>query len=131
MKPETLGERRHREAVECFLENGFVEMGETASQTIRTGSASSPVLGHGKSGGRISTIGGRLRLGVEGSNLRVTVGARTVCVYELQDNGRPPNYLATFNTAEIDVVRSWATGEVARMARDASDASVAPSQTMK
>lgn len=131
MKPETPSERRHREAVECFIENGFVEMGETASQTIRIGSASSPIVGHGKSGGTLSRIGGRLRLGIEGSGLRVTVGLRTTCVYEIQDGGRQPTYLATFNTSEIDVVRSWATGEIARMARETTGASSIPLQGRK
>lgn len=90
-------------ALAVLAEAGYVADGLTRSETFRDGSASSPLLGHGKSGGRLVTTGGRIRLALPGSPARATVGKVTTALYERGENGQPAGMrtLPTRDTAQL------------------------------
>jgi hypothetical protein len=81
-------------AVEALEEAGYVADGHTRSDTFRGGSAASPVLGHGASGGRIVTTGGRQRFARPGTDDKATVGRVTVALYERPEGGKPADMRA-------------------------------------
>lgn len=67
------------ETVTLLLQLGFLPAGATAQETVRIPTMKSPVLGG--HGGERRTLGGRARYSLPGTDLRVTVGPRTVNVY--------------------------------------------------
>lgn len=70
------------DCIAALEQAGFVDDGETRSETVRIGTTKSPILNRGKSGGEIRTFGGRKRLKLPGTQWKVTVGKRTVCFYK-------------------------------------------------
>lgn len=70
-------------AVAALVEAGFVPAGETRSSQVRVSTGRSPV--YGGMGGEARTFGGRSRFEKPGTAMRVTVGLRTVCFYEMLD----------------------------------------------
>jgi hypothetical protein len=97
----TKGETDVAAAIEALVEAGYEPDGQTRSESVRTGSAASPVLG--SSGGRISSFGGRSRFAVPGSPARATVGKVTVALYERGADGKAQNMraLPTRDTAQL------------------------------
>lgn len=69
--------------VEWLESLGFVEDGRTATQEVRIPTTRSPVFG--RTGGERRTFGGRLRFRLPNTNIRATVGPRTVNVYVVTD----------------------------------------------
>lgn len=74
------------EAIAALLELGFAPAGETAEQLVRIPTARSPIFGG--LGGERRTIGGRARYALPGTDLRVTIGPRTVNVYFSRGGGK-------------------------------------------
>jgi hypothetical protein len=70
------------ETVVLLFQLGFLPAGATTQETVRIPTTKSPVLG-GR-GGERCTFGGRVRYSLPGTDLRVTVGPRTVNVYYLR-----------------------------------------------
>jgi len=67
------------EAITALLDLGFAPAGETAEQIVRVPTTRSPI--YGGLGGERRTVSGRARYALPGTDLRVTVGPRTVNVY--------------------------------------------------
>ena len=67
------------EVVATLLELGFAPAGETTEQIVRIPTTQSPV--YGTLGGERRTLGGRERYALPSTDLRVTVGPRTINVY--------------------------------------------------
>lgn len=67
------------ETVVLLLQLGFLPAGETSQETVRIPTTKSAILGG--HGGEQRTFGGRARYSLPGTDLRVTVGPRTVNVY--------------------------------------------------
>ncbi len=67
------------EVVATLLELGFAPAGETVEQIVRIPTTRSPI--YGGLGGERRALGGRARYALPGTDLRVTVGPRTVNVY--------------------------------------------------
>jgi hypothetical protein len=67
------------ETVVLLLQLGFLPAGATVQETVHIPTTKSPVLGG--HGGERRTFGGRARYSLPGTDLRVTVGPRTVNVY--------------------------------------------------
>ena len=74
------------ETVVLLLELGFAPAGETAEQVVRIPTQKSPV--YGGLGGERRTLGGRARYALPGTDLRVTVGPRTVNVYRSRGDSK-------------------------------------------
>lgn len=86
--------------VALLRRNDFVADGETQTETVRVPSrGAAPVLNHGKSGGRLRTIGGRQRYTNARTGVRVTVGTRTVYIYRV-NNGQPET-IARWDVADL------------------------------
>lgn len=106
--------------VEALLQAGLVPDGATATEEVRVSTSRSPVFG--RIGGEVRTFGGRARYQKPGTNLRVTVGPRTVCVYL---SGRDVVSLAHYETRSINLdelrkvlTEGWPTPAPARESRD-------------
>lgn len=67
-------------AIEILVENGFVPDGRTQSETFKIITSRSYPLA-----GALVTLGGRLRFSHSTHNLKVTVGKRTVCFYDVEN----------------------------------------------
>ena len=74
------------EVITALLVLGFAPAGETVEQIVRIPTTRSPV--YGGLGGERRTLGGRARYALPGTDLRVTVGPRTVNVYHSRDGGK-------------------------------------------
>ena len=90
--------------IALLLEAGFVEDGQTRSKVVRIPTQEAPLYGRG--GGRIATFGGRARFHLPGSDLYVTVGARTTTVYRKRGPGlEGVQGIAYCRTRNLDDVR--------------------------
>ena len=67
------------EAITALLKLGFAPAGETAAQIVRITTTRSPI--YGGLGGERRAISARARYALPGTDLRVTIGPRTVNVY--------------------------------------------------
>ena len=85
--------------LEVLESAGFVPAGHTDQQTVRIPTSRSPV--YGRTGGELATFGGRQRFVKPGTDMRVTVGKRTVYVYTVK-NGETRT-VATYNTKDVDI----------------------------
>ncbi|WP_439392389.1 hypothetical protein ACRQ5Q_22600 [Bradyrhizobium sp. PMVTL-01] len=94
--------------VDLLLASGWVEDGHTASQSFRSGSASSPV--YGGMGGTVSHTGGRMRFKKPGTMMKATIGKLTSCFYEVEDG--KINYASNVKTRDFPRVKVWAITEV-------------------
>ena len=104
MNGRSLAERLHMEAVfDLLTSRGFVADGATRSETVRVPTSRSPVLG--KSGGEVRTFGGRQRLALPGTNVRVTVGSRTVFLYRVFEPGGNIETIAHVRTHDVEELR--------------------------
>jgi len=74
------------EVVALLLDLGFAPAGETREEHVRIPTMRSPVLGG--MGGERRSLGGRARYALPGTDLRVTVGPRTVNVYFSRGGGK-------------------------------------------
>jgi hypothetical protein len=74
------------EVITQLLDLGFAPAGETREEHVRIPTMRSPVLGG--MGGERRTLGGRARYALPGTDLRVTVGPRTVNVYYSRGGGK-------------------------------------------
>lgn len=81
--------------VDALLAAGFVEDGETRSETVRVGTSASPVFGG--SGGELRTFGGRARY--RRGDVFVTVGPRTVFAWREGAEGR--RTIGRFSTGDV------------------------------
>lgn len=91
----TCTNRRRLEEIAAALEGaGLVRDGETRSESVRVATRRSPVYGRG--GGELRTFGGRERWRKPGTDVRVTVGSRTVNVYTASPGG--PRFLVQYET---------------------------------
>lgn len=66
-------------AAGVLLRAGFVADGATQQEQVRIPTARSPV--YGGIGGELRTLGGRARFALPGTQVRATVGGRSVCLY--------------------------------------------------
>ncbi len=86
--------------VEALQQAGLVRAGETDAEEVRIPTSKPPVFGG--IGGERRTFGGRQRWTLPGTNLRCTVGPRTVNVYTVHGRG-DVNFLAMLTTKGIDL----------------------------
>ena len=84
--------------IDRLRERGFVDAGLTATETVRIGTVTTPI--YGGSGGKLVTSGGRRRLTLPGTDLRVTVGPRSTCLYRVV--GSAITDMNTLATKEAD-----------------------------
>lgn len=96
-------------AIESVLANGFVPDGETDTASYRAKV--------GELAQRLINAGGRQRFAKPGTLMKVTVGKRTVCFYEVID--KKAKEFATLSTRETDRIAHWAKTEICYMRRDA------------
>ncbi len=96
------------QAAAVLLRAGFAEDGHTREETVRVGTSRSPV--YGGIGGELRTSGGRARFVLPGTDIRVTVGQRTVCIYRRA--GREPEFFGTVETKRftMDVLKLTLNG---------------------
>ena len=96
---------RQAAVIAVLLEAGFVGDGQTRTQTVRIPTQEAPL--HGRGGGRLATFGGRVRFRLPGSDLHVTVGARTTTVYRKHGPGlEGVQGLAYCRTRDLDEIRA-------------------------
>jgi DNA polymerase-3 subunit epsilon len=72
-------------ALNALLAAGFVPDGHTLQEQVRIPTSRSPV--YGQSGGELATLGGRQRLALPGTNVKATVGPRTLALYRVEGQG--------------------------------------------
>jgi hypothetical protein len=94
-------------AIKAVLAAGFVADGETRSETVRMPTMDCPVSNRGKSGGELTTFGGRQRFAIPETTHRVTVGPRTTNFYEFE-KGKEIWGFRPFETFELDAIRAAA-----------------------
>ena len=99
------------EVVAALLELGFQPAGETRAETVRVPTTRSLLLNHGRSGGELRTFGGRSRFALVGTNLRATVGPRTVNLYHFYEDSRLARFILNARTKTL-------TAEILREAID-------------
>jgi len=85
--------------VEALIAAGFVAAGHTDSEEVRISTSNSPVFGG--IGGEVRKFGGRQRYSKPGTDMRVTVGPRTVNVYRVV-KGTVSGFVG-FDTRGIDL----------------------------
>ena len=85
--------------VDALTRAGFVAAGQTAQEIVRVPTVRSPL--YGNTGGERRTFGGRQRYTKPGTNVRVTIGPRTVNVYRVVDG--KTEFLANLKTNKIDL----------------------------
>jgi hypothetical protein len=103
MEKLTKTQQAQAAAIEAVIAAGFVDDGETRSQTVRMESASNPI--YGGIGGRVTTIGGRPRFALPGTDRKVTVGPRSVCFYRFAKGDREPHSYQSFATKDVEAIR--------------------------
>lgn len=81
------------QATAVLLAAGFVADGLTRTENVRIPTSAAP-------SGERRTLGGRFRLALPGTEVRATVGARTVCLY--RRDGRDVRLLGEGNYATKD-----------------------------
>ena len=93
------------EVVDELLRLGLAPAGATREEVVRIPTMRSPV--YGGLGGERRTLGGRARYALPGTDLRVTVGPRTVNVYFSRGGGKT-EFLLNERTKRItaDVLRA-------------------------
>lgn len=76
--------------VDALHELGWVDDGQTDTQTVRIPTSKCPVYGRGAyGGGEVRTFGGRERLAKPGTEWKVTVGTRSVNFYRVGEIKTP------------------------------------------
>lgn len=104
------------QVIHTLLELGFAPAGETRKEIVRIPSMQTSV--YGGWGGERRAFGGRARYALPGSDLRVTVGPRTVNVYFSREAGKT-EFVRNEKTKDLgvqelrDVVVAAATGRSA------------------
>jgi len=78
--------------------NGWIDDGQTQSDTVLVSTKGSPRFG--RTGGELRTFGGRRRLKLGDTDQRVTVGPRKVAFYRLAEPGKTAD-LVTFQTGQL------------------------------
>ncbi len=101
--------------VDLLLANGWEADGRTPTETFRTGSASNPI--YGGMGGKLCTVGGRIRFKKPDTFMKATIGKLTSCFYEVE-NGQT-NYAANIKTRDLHRIKQWAQTHVCFNRRDA------------
>jgi hypothetical protein len=87
-------------AIQALLDAGFELDGETQRQTVRIPTKNSPILG--RSGGELVTSGGRIRLMKPNTNIKATVGGRTICLYRISERKNGVSSIANVNTKDLE-----------------------------
>lgn len=96
-KPLTRAQLAMADAIDRLLDQGFVPDGQTRVEIVRVPTRSSPLLG--RSGGVLARLGGRQRFMRTGTDLRATVGPRTVAIYRVTGTGVAG--VAAFDTSDL------------------------------
>jgi len=91
-------------AIDALLDAGFAPDGQTREEIVRIPTKSSPV--YGRSGGELAKLGGRQRFALINTNIKATVGKRTVAVYRVEGEGLAGvSGIASFDTSDIERLR--------------------------
>ena len=103
-KPLNRQEQAMAAAIDALLSCGFAPDGETREEIVRIPTKKSPL--YGRSGGELAKLGGRQRYALGDSNIKATVGKRTLAVYRVEGKGLAGvRGVATLDTSDIDRLR--------------------------
>lgn len=92
-------------AIDALLSAGFAPDGQTREEIVRIPTKNSPL--YGRSGGELAKLGGRQRFALGTTNIKATVGKRSVAVYRIEGQGLAGiTGIASFDTSDIDRLRS-------------------------
>ncbi len=90
-------------AIDALLAAGFLPDGHTRQELVRIPTRNSPVFGH--SGGELAKLGGRQRFALPDTDVKCTVGKRTLALYRTGVSGLTGltgvTGLATLNTSDL------------------------------
>ncbi len=89
-------------AIDALLSAGFVPDGQTREEVVRIPTKSSPLFG--RSGGELAKLGGRQRFALGTTNIKATVGKRTVALYRVEGLAGVTG-IASLDTSDIDRLR--------------------------
>lgn len=105
------------QVVDVLVRAGFAQDGHTRQEHVRIPTTASPVFGG--IGGERRTLGGRQRWVQSSTNLRATVGPRTVYVYTVVDGDTTTvAYLKTRDIKLDELLVLVATRKCSRCAED-------------
>jgi hypothetical protein len=91
-------------AIDALFRVGFAPDGQTREETVRVPTRSSPVFG--RSGGELAKVGGRQRFALTGTDIKATVGRRTVAIYRIVAAGLAGVAgIATVDTADSELLQ--------------------------
>ncbi len=92
-------------AIDALLSFGFTPDGETREEMVRIPTKKSPL--YGCSGGELVKLGGRQRFALGDTNLKATVGKRTLAVYRIDGKGLAGvRGIASLDTSDLDRLSS-------------------------
>lgn len=95
------------QAIQILLDAGFVQDGATAETTVRIPTVRSPSFNGGRSGGELAHFGGRPRFVLQDSNVKATVGQRTVNIYRSEGGGlEGVRGIAHLKTSDLDGLKA-------------------------
>ena len=119
----TKSEQAQAEVIQLLFNAGFTADGETARTAVRVPTVANPLFG--KAGGVLTTFGGRVRFAKPGTNIRATVGTRTVCLYRVHPgrcHGDRVSHIAMLRVKDIDELKA----AVATLQDDPQDSRESP-----
>lgn len=99
-----------QEIIFLLLEKGWQPAGRTSEETVRLPTKDAPLTDGTKGGGKLVTFGGRRRFILPGTPRICTVGKRTTCFYQLNDDRKPADFI-TLATADVGAVERAAAAQ--------------------